>query len=899
MALTPGTRLGVYEVIAQIGQGGMGQVYRARDTRLNRDVALKVLPHLFANDVERLARLTREAQTLASVNHPNIAHIHGLEESNGVRALVMELVEGEDLSQRIARGAIPIDEALPIAKQIAEALEAAQEQGIIHRDLKPANIKVREDGTVKVLDFGLAKALEPAAGSSPSVSMSPTITTPAMTQAGIILGTAAYMSPEQARGKTVDKRSDIWAFGCVFYEMLTRRRAFQGEGVSDTLANILTQEPDWNALPANTPTPIRTLLRRCLEKDRKRRLDSAAAARLEIDDVLAAPSAETPAREPVPTRVAREAQPFRLKRRERVAWFVAVASIVAALAAVVAATLPWRRDAPELAVLRLDVTTPQTSDPTSFALSPDGRQVVFVAAGDGGSKLWLRPLDRTTAQPLPSTEGATFPFWAPDSRAIGFFADAKLKRLDLPGGKAQELADASNGRGGAWSRDGVILFAANVISGLLRVPATGGTPTSVTRPAPGELGHRFPEFLPDGRRFIFWVGPSPPEVQGLYLGSLDAPETHRLVAADAGGAYAHPGYLLWPRQGVLVAAPFDVARGALSGGPVPIAPAVGSSVATNRSAFSVSTTGLLAYRTGVTGRSRLVWMDRSGRVVRALGPPDENQLVYPEPSPDGQRVAVQRTVQGNMDIWHVDEARGIRSRFTFDTSVDSTAVWAPDGSRLVFRSNRNGVYDLFEKRATGAGDEQLLFTSPDDKIPSDWSADGRFLLFVNFVKNVPDLWALPIESQSVGTPFPVVQTRFAEDQGQFSPDGRWIAYRTNESGQDEIYVQAFPGPGSKARVSAEGGSQPRWRRNGKELFYIGPDNRLMAVAIGLPPDGHTPNVGAPFALFSTGLASRGAPKHQYAVAPDGQRFLMVVSADETIASPITIVQNWLAGLEVP
>ena len=676
LALTPGSRIGPYQLASRIGVGGMGEVYRARDTTLNRQVAIKVLLPAVANDPDRLARFRREAQVLASLNHPHIAQIHGFEEADGVRALVMELVDGPTLADRIASGAIAIAEALQIATQIAEALEAAHEQGIIHRDLKPANIKVREDGTVKVLDFGLAKALDTQSGAGVDATRSPTLSAHA-TETGIILGTAAYMSPEQARGRPVDRRADLWAFGCVLYEMLTGQLAFPGEGASDTLAHVLMKEPDWNALPADTPAPIRRLLRRCVEKDRKQRLDSATAARLEIDEARAAPSADTPAREPVPTRVAREGQPFRLKRRERVAWFVAVASIVAALAAIVAAALPWRRAAPELAVLRLDVTTPQTGDPTSFALSPDGRQIVFVAAGEGGSKLWLRLLDQTTAQPLPSTEGATFPFWAPDSRAIGFFADAKLKRLDLPGGKAQELADASNGRGGAWSRDGVILFAANVISGLLRVPATGGTPTSVTRPAPGELGHRFPDFLPDGRRFIFWVGPSPPEVQGLYLGSLDAPETHRLVAADAGGAYAHPGYLLWPRQGVLVAAPFDAARGALSGDPIPIAPAVGSSVATNRSAFSVSTTGLLAYRTGVTGRSRLVWMDRGGTVVRALGPPDENQLVYPEPSPDGQRVAVQRTVQGNMDIWQVDAARGITSRFTFDTSVDSTAVWHP------------------------------------------------------------------------------------------------------------------------------------------------------------------------------------------------------------------------------
>ena len=706
------------------------------------------------------------------------------------------------------------------------------------------------------------------------------------------------MSPEQARGKAVDRRTDIWAFGCVLYEMLTGQRAFPGDGATDTLANVLTQQPDLDALPADTPAPIRRLLRRCVEKDRARRLDSATAARLEIDDARADPAGGTPTREPVtPRGVAPEAQPFRPKRRERVAWFVAVASVVAGIAAVIA-TLSWRQSAPEPAVVRLDLTTPPTTDPTSFALSPNGRQIVFVATVEGQSKLWLRPLDQTTAQPLPSTEGATFPFWAPDSRAIGFFADAKLKRLDLPGGKAQELADASNGRGGAWSRHGVILFAANVISGLLRVPATGGTPTAVTRPAPGELGHRFPEFLPDGRRFLFWVGPSPPDVQGVYLGSLDAPETRRLVAADAPGAYAHPGYLLWPRQGVLVAAPFDAARGALSGEPVPVAPAVGSSVATNRSAFSVSTTGLLAYRTGVTGRSRLVWRDRGGTVVRALGPPDENQLVYPEPSPDGQRVAVQRTVQGNMDIWQID-ARGIRSRFTFDTSVDSTAVWAPDGSRLVFRSNRNGVYNFLRNRRAAATTSGAC--SPHQT--------------TRFLRTGPPMVAsccLPTTSRTSRTSGRCQSSRRVSGHrspspSRASPKTRGSSHpmggglRTGQTSRDRtrFYVQAFPGPGGKARVSAEGGSQPRWRRDGKELFYIGPDNRLMTVAIGPSAGGHTPDVGAPVALFSTGLASRGAPKHQYAVAPDGQRFLMVVTADEVSASPITIVQNWLAGLQVP
>ena len=895
MTLTPGSRIGPYQLASRIGVGGMGEVYQARDTTLNRQVAIKVLRPAVANDPDRLARFRREAQVLASLNHPHIAQIHGFEEADGVRALVMELVDGPTLADRIASGAIAMAEALQVATQIAEALEAAHEQGIIHRDLKPANIKVRDDGTVKVLDFGLAKALDTQSGAGMDATSSPTLSAHA-TATGLILGTAAYMSPEQARGRPVDRRADLWAFGCVLYEMLTAQRAFPGEGVSDTVAHVLMKEPDWNALPSGTPAPIRRLLRRCLEKDRKQRLDSATAARLEIDEARADPSAETPAREPGPTR---EAQPVRLQRRERVAWFVAVASIVAALAVVVAALLAWRRAAPELAVLRLDVTTPQTSDPTSFALSPDGRQVVFVADGAGGSQLWLRQLDQTTATPLPSTEGATLPFWAPDSRAIGFFADAKLKRLDLPGGRAQELADAANGRGGAWSRDGVILFAAHAISGLLRVPATGGTPTSVTRPALGEFGHRSPDFLPDGRRFIFWVGPSTPEVQGLYLGSLDVPETHRLVAADASGVYAHPGYLLWPRQGVLVAAPFDAARGVLSGDAVPIVPAVGSDVAANRM-FSVSSQGLLAYRTGVTGRSRLVWMNRGGAVVREVGAPDEGTLLYPEPSPDGQHVVVQRTVQGNVDIWLIDAARGIPSRVTSDANLDSTAIWSPEGNRLVFRSNRNGVYDLYEKPVTGTGNEQPLFTSPEDKIPSDWSSDGRFLLYFNEDEKFGrDLWALPIQPQGVGTRIPVARTRFSEDQGQFSPDGRWIAYRTNESGRDEIYVQAFPGPGGRARVSTEGGMQPRWRRDGKELFFVAPGNRLMAVPVAPSSNGQAPNFGAPVALFAARLTLMGSPKHQYAVAPDGQRFLMVVSADETIPSPITIVQNWLAGVQVP
>ena len=664
MSLAPGTRLGAYDVLALIGAGGMGEVYRARDTKLNRDVALKVLPDSFANDPDRLARFTREAQTLASLNHPNIAHIHGLEESNGVRALVMELVEGEDLSQRIARGAIPLDEALPIAKQIAEALEAAHEQGIIHRDLKPANIKVRADGTVKVLDFGLAKALEPTSALSANASISPTITTPAMTQAGMILGTAAYMSPEQARGKMVDKRADLWAFGVVLYEMLTGRRPFDGEDMTEVLGAVVRLEPPWEVLPADVPPPVRTLLQSCLVKDPRQRVADISIALFVLDKVasLAAPAVTAFA---VPATSSMQ--------RARLAWMVATAAVLAAAALAIPAVRSLR-ETPPLAPpeTRTEIVTPATTDPTSFALSPDGRQIVFVASGDGASRLWLRSLAATTAQPLAGTEGAAYPFWSPDSRSLGFFADGKLKRLDIGGGAPQTLATAGS-RGGTWNADGVILFTPSVSGPLFRVPASGGQAVAVTK-LDRQTSHRFPFFLPDGRQFVF-LAQGTPETAGIYLGSLDSAETHRLTPADTAAVYLSSGWLLWVRAGTLVAQRLDLKGMALSGEPVTLADQVTSDLGSAAGAVTVSAAGVVAYRPGGASRRQLEWFDRSGKALGSMGGPDENSLVAPSLSPDGRRVAVFRTVQSNTDIWLLDGTR--TSRFTFDAASDRYPIWSP------------------------------------------------------------------------------------------------------------------------------------------------------------------------------------------------------------------------------
>ena len=652
MALTPGTRLDVYEVTEQIGAGGMGEVYRATDSNLKRSVAIKVLPASVAGDVDRLARFQREAEVLAALNHPNIAAIYGLEKTPDFTALVMELVEGEDLSQRIARGPIPIDEALPIARQIAEALEAAHEQGIIHRDLKPANIKVRSDGTVKVLDFGLAKAMDPAAASSAEAMNSPTLSLHA-TQAGMILGTAAYMAPEQARGKPVDKRADIWAFGAVLFEMLTGTRAFDAEDVSLTLSKVLQREPDFDLLPASVPGRVTQVLRVCLRKDPKQRVGDIRDVRLALEGAF-----ETTA--PPATAAAASGTP-----RGRLAWVTALAVAAVAIIAMAVPTLRHLRETPPLET-RVDIVTPATGSPASFALSPDGRQLLFVAFGDGTPRLWLRSLASTGAQPLAGTEGATDPFWSPDSRSVGFFADSKLKRLDISGGAPQALTAVAAGRGGTWNADGVILFAPSTAGSLFRMSASGGQAAAVSK-LDQQQSQRHPFFLPDGHHFLFYVQGTA-EASGIYLGSLDSADTQRLTAADTRGVYLPSGWLLWVRAQALVAQRLDLDRKALTGDPVTLADPIAVDN-TFAGAVSVSVAGLVAYRAGRAGLRQLTWFDRTGKAVGVAGEPDANSSNAPELSPDGRRVAIDRTVSGNRDVWLMDLIReglnlSMRSRAT-------------------------------------------------------------------------------------------------------------------------------------------------------------------------------------------------------------------------------------------
>lgn len=882
MAIGPGTRIGPYEVTGLLGAGGMGKVWRARHSALKRDDALKVLPDDLVSAPDRLARFQREAQLLASLNHPNIAHVYGLEQADGVQALVMELVEGETLADRIVRGPLSLEDALPIARQLADALDTAHEQGIVHRDLKPANIKLRPDGTVKVLDFGLAKlsAIDdstlPSAGSHQHLSNSPTITSPAMmTRVGVILGTAAYMSPEQARGRAVDKRADVWAFGCVLFEMISGRRAFEGDDVTETLAAVVKSEPPWSAVPSTTPPSIRRLIARCLRKDPARRLRDVADAKLEIDD--ASIEMEWPA----------VASPVRTatRNRERLMWIAALVLSLAGLAAMAIAYV--RGQSVESQEVRLQIVTPpgQMDD---FAVSPDGKSIVFGASSGGATELWIRPLSASSAQRLPGTAGGEFPFWSPDSRAIGFFADQKLKRIEIASGTVQTLADAPAARGGAWGDEAIVFAPAN-ISPLMRIPARGGAPVEATTLAPEQASHRAPAFLPDGRRFMFLVT-GPPAVQGIYLGSLASTESRRLFEGDSAAVFAGPDLVLFRREYALIAQRVNPETLQPAGDPVTVAESVGARQNIVGSlAVSASAAGVFAYRPSAPTPRQLVWFDRRGNRLDVVGAPDE-WLAGGDwswrMSPDARTVAVERRVNTNTDLWLIDVARGAPRRFTSDAASETYPVWSPDGSRLAFGSTRlhgSVVHDVFVKSVSGADSEMPLLESTENKAPVSWSADGRFIAYtVLSPKTGADLWASPV--QDTRKPFALAQTPANETAAAFSPDGRWFAFQSTETGRSEIYVQPFPGPARSTLLSTGGGTAPFWRGDGKEVFYKALDNRVMAIPIALNSGAVEP--GVPVELFTV------RPSATFNAARDGQRFLVNTPTGDETTPPITVVLNW-------
>jgi serine/threonine protein kinase len=909
LSLGPGDRVGSCEIIAQIGAGGMGEVYRARDTHLEREVALKVLPETFATDRDRLARFQREAKVLASLNHPHIAAIYGLADAGSAHALILELVEGPTLADRIAKGPIPLDEALPIAKQIAEALEAAHEQGIIHRDLKPANIKVRDDGTVKVLDFGLAKAMEPASAISPMLTNSPTITTPAMvTGVGTLLGTAAYMSPEQAKGRPADKRSDVWAFGCVLYEMLTGKRAFEGADVSDTLASVLKSDPDWSRFPLGVVRSIRSILEGCLDKDRKTRIPDLSVVRYMLRSGL----------ESSPASMSSVGGLSKAERRRSALWRTSAALFALTTAVGIPAIYFWRATTPQ--ITRFSVLPPENQSfaiggrtGTLVAVSPDGKKLAFTAREGitsrreialdqtGNVRLWIRPIDSLIAHPLSGTDGASFPFWSPDSRFVGFFANGKLLKIDVTGGPPQTLC-MCNGRGASWNRDGVIVL--NPGQGpLFRVSSAGGDPTRLTRLTSGQTTHVFPSFLPDGRHLLFYANTTSTQGAGVYLTSLDGDEPRRVVAANSGAIYdASRGVLLFVRDGTLLAQAFNLRTMTLSGEPFPVAEQVESALVPGLVSFSVSNTGTLAYGTGA-GNSvllRLTWVDRQGKVVGVIGVDGNYRGV--DLSPDGSHVATHRHDGNGGDVWLTDLSRGTTSRFTFDASQDnSSPIWSPDGKDIVFGSLRAGKWGIYRKSSSNTGGEEKLAESDIQILPMAWGADGRSLVYwANDPTTSSDQWLLSLTADRKAVP--LLNTAFVEGHPQVSPDGKWMSYHSTETGRAEVYVRSFPTGTSKWQVSTDGGVFARWRADGHELFYMSAISNAKMMAVDVKASDEVLEAGMPRALFDSGYVnlSSGGNYHTYAVSHDGKRFLIprpVATPGETLASPIVVVTNWAASVK--
>ncbi|HME37209.1 MAG TPA: protein kinase [Candidatus Sulfotelmatobacter sp.] len=903
MALTPGTKLGPYEIQSPLGAGGMGEVYRARDTRLGRDVAIKVLPaHLSANPDLR-QRLDREAKAISSLNHPHICTLYDVGSQDGVDFLVMEHLEGETLADRLHRGAMPLAEALKTATEIADALAKAHARGIVHRDLKPANIMLAKNGP-KLMDFGLAKpapGLSSASGAGLMTPTTPTMSVAALsgtasplTEKGTVVGTFQYMAPEVLQGAEADARSDIFSFGCVLYEMFTGRRAFEGKSQFSVLGAILDKEPDRisTVMPSSPPRLDETVLR-CLAKNPGQRYGCMHDVAIQLQALKeASPEAAVTS--------ADSSKP--VLGGSRLAWIVAGIATLIALG--IGAAYVFQTPKPA-AVVRSSILPPPGATFLLMAvesgppvLSPDGTRLAFTARDDKGKvMMYVRALNSAIPRALPGTDDAMYPLWSPDSREIGFFASGKLRRVNAEGGPPQTVCDASNGRGGAWSKDGVILFTPTTSSNLMRVPATGGTPEPASRldSAKGENSHRWPFFLPDGKHFLFWARTSQ-GLQGntLYAGELGSLNAKELMKSESMAEYAS-GYLLFMREATLMARPFNPRTLQVTGESVPIAEHIAINGGVTRPIFSVSENGSMIYESGDTaGTWNLKWMSREGKPLDAIAEPD--RYFYPALSPDGTRLAVNlfNGTQGTQAIWIFDLARGTKTRLTFGASSQVSPAWSPDGKTIFYHSNALGGFHLYSKAADGSGSDQVVLDSKDGEEGGVRpSPDGRYLVFLRRTPSQPvlDLWVLPLFGDR--KPFPLVQTAFVKTTPAVSPDGKWLAYSSNESGRSEVYITAFPGGGAKWQVSTSGGSAAHWRRDGKELFFLDTTDNIVAVDVNL--SGTAPQLGVPHVLFQASAIQR--QNGPFDVTADGKKFLVNVGNLKEGSDPLTLVLNWTADLK--